>query len=106
MTTAAANEKDPVAPVTAEDAREAPIRRRTVAEIEAELDATRARLSSRLDDLQSYVSPRNVAERQVRRIKNSFVDEYGGIRPERVLVAGLAAIAILVGLRAMRRGRG
>jgi len=77
---------------------------RTMDEIEAELDATRERLAGRIDDLQEYVSPRNVAQRQLDKVKGVFVDEYGGIKPDRVLVA-VGAVVAVVGLGVLLRRR-
>ncbi len=80
---------------------------RTLDEIEADIDAARQRLAGRLNDLQDYVSPRNVIDRQVSKAKTVFVDEYGGIRPERVAVA-IGVVAVLAAIsfgRARRRRR-
>jgi len=77
---------------------------RTMDEIEADLDATRERLAGRIDDLQEYVSPRNVAQRQLDKVKGVFVDEYGGIKPDRVLVA-VGAVVAVVGLGVLLRRR-
>ena len=77
---------------------------RSADEIEAGLDATRARLAGRLDDLQEYVAPKNVLDRQLTKAKRVFVDEYGGIKPDRVLVAA-GVVAVVLGLRILRRRR-
>jgi hypothetical protein len=77
---------------------------RSVAEIEGELDTVRARLAGRIDDLEAYVSPRSVAARQAEKARAVFVDEYGGIKPERVLMA-VGVVVIMVGLGALRRHR-
>jgi hypothetical protein len=77
---------------------------RTADEIEADLEATRARLAGRLDELQEYVAPKNVVNRQVAKVKSVFVDEYGGVKPDRVLIAA-GVVAVVVGLRILRRRR-
>jgi hypothetical protein len=77
---------------------------RTAAEIEADLDAVRARLAGRINDLEDYVAPKNVAKRGVNSVKSIFVDEYGGVKPDRVLMA-VGAVVLLVGLRAVGRRR-
>ncbi len=82
----------------------APASARSLDEIESDLDATRARLAGRLGDLQDYISPKNVAQRQMVKIKGVFVDEYGGIKPDRVLVAAGIVVAI-IGLGVLRRRR-
>ncbi len=77
---------------------------RSTAQIEADLDVVRARLAGRIDDLEDYVAPKNVAKRGVDSVKRVFVDEYGGIKPDRVLMAA-GAVVLLVGLRAVGRRR-
>ena len=77
---------------------------RSAAQIEADLDVVRARLAGRINDLEDYVAPKNVAKRGVDSAKRVFVDEYGGIKPDRVLMA-VGAVVLLVGLRAVGRRR-
>jgi len=77
---------------------------RSTAQIEADLDVVRARLAGRIDDLEDYVAPENVAKRGVASVKRVFVDEYGGIKPDRVLMAA-GVVVLLVGLRAAGRRR-
>jgi hypothetical protein len=83
---------------------EKPVPARSLDEIETDLDATRARLAQGLDDLQAYVSPKNVIQRQVDKAKGVFVDQYGGIKPERVAMAAGAVVAVVVVLRLLRGG--
>ena len=78
---------------------------RSVSEIQAELDATRTRLAGRIDDLQEYVTPKNVMNRQVDKVKGVFVDEFGGIKPDRVLIAAGVAVGLVVVLGVSRRRR-
>lgn len=77
---------------------------RTPAQIEAQMVVTRQRLAERIDEVSAYVAPKAVAGRQVQKVKAFYVDEYGGIRPERVLVTA-AVVAAVVGLRLLRRRR-
>jgi len=85
---------------------DAPAAPRSMDEIEAELEATRQRLAGRLDDLQEYVKPKNVAQRQVDKLKGVFVDEYGGVKPDRVLVAVGVVVAVVALGVVVRRRRG
>lgn len=79
--------------------------KRTAAQIEADLDVTRARLVENVDQLKEYVKPANVVARQVERVKAVFVDEHGGVRVERV--AGAAALLVgVVVVRSLLRRRG
>ncbi len=80
---------------------------RSMDEIEAELQATRDRLAGRIDDLTDYVKPANIVERQKAKLKGVFVDEYGGIKPDRVLMAAGIVVAVIgLGLLRRRRRRG
>jgi ElaB/YqjD/DUF883 family membrane-anchored ribosome-binding protein len=78
--------------------------RRSAAQIESEIEATRNRLASRLDDFQDYVKPANVVDRGVNSAKSVFVDEYGGVRPDRVAIAAGAVVG-LIALRVLARRR-
>lgn len=84
---------------------ETPKPQRSVAEIQAELDATRDRLAGRIDDLQEYVTPKNVMNRQVDKVKGVFVDEFGGIKPDRVLIAAGVVVGLVVVLGVARSRR-
>lgn len=77
----------------------APIR--SVAEIEADLAATRESLISTVDQLQVAVKqtldPKRILAIQVTRVRSIYVDEYGGIRPERVAVTvGVVVGAVVI----------
>ena len=66
--------------------------------------ATRARLTGRIEQLQAYVQPNAIAGRQIAKTKAFYVDQYGGVRPERVL-ATAGAFVVVVGLCVLRRRR-
>lgn len=82
-------------------------RSRTPAQIEAELAETRERLAATVDSLVDRVHPRTLAARGVASAKDAVVDEYGGLRTERLVkfaaVAGGAIVALLVLRRIFRR---
>jgi len=88
----------------ADAAKAEPAPPRSMDEIEAELAATRERLAGRIDEITDYVRPANVVERQKNKLKSVFVDEYGGIKPDRVLMAAGVVVAI-IGLGVLRRRR-
>lgn len=77
---------------------------RTPAEIEAEIERTRARLAGTVDAIAEKVKPANVARRGVESAKAQVVDERGELRPDRVAAAALAFAAML-GLLVWRRSR-
>jgi hypothetical protein len=77
---------------------------RSPAEIEAEIEATRARLAGTVDAIAERVKPANVARRWVESAKAQLVDERGGLRTERVAVLAAVAAAA-VGLCVWHRAR-
>jgi hypothetical protein len=103
--TAAAN---PVLVLTEPGARGANARdTRSPAEIEAQLDLTRAHLTQTLDELAERLNPRTLARRCGENVKAQFVDlKSGKVRRGRAAAAagvGGAAAAGVVGLLALRR---
>ena len=77
---------------------------RTPAEIEAEIERTRARLAGTVDAIAERVKPANVARRGVDSAKSQVVDERGNLRVQRVAVLAVA-LAGAVGLMVWRRSR-
>ena len=77
---------------------------RTPAEIEAEIERTRARLAGTVDAIAERVKPANVARRGVDSAKGHVVDERGNLRVQRVAVLAVA-LAGAVGLMVWRRSR-
>lgn len=70
---------------------------RSPEEIAKDLDATRERLVSNLDDLVTRAQPEVVARAQMQKVKAFYVDEFGGVRVDRVaktagIVFGLAVL--------------
>ncbi len=77
---------------------------RSPAEIEAEIERTRARLAGTVDAIAERVKPANVARRGVDSARGQVVDERGNLRVQRVAVLA-AALAGVVGLMVWRRSR-
>lgn len=74
--------------------------------IEAEMEATRARLAGTIDQLVYRASPKTIARREVAGVKAHFVDVQGKVRTGNVFkVAGIAAgvVAMIVVLRKATR---
>lgn len=84
-------------------------RSRSVAEIEAEIAASRDNLVKTVGELQVAVrvafDPRRLLQRQLDRIRGFYVDEYGGVRPERVVVTVGVVVSVVVVRRAATRRR-
>ena len=77
---------------------------RTPAEIEADIERTRARLAGTVDAIAERVKPANVARRGVESAKAQVVDPSGQLRPDRVAILA-AVVAAGVGLLLWRRSR-
>ena len=77
---------------------------RSPAEIEADIEATRARLAGTVDAIAEKVKPANVARRGIDSAKAQVVDDRGSLRPDRVAVLAVAVVAV-VGLLLWRRSR-
>ncbi|MDQ6641655.1 MAG: DUF3618 domain-containing protein [Actinomycetota bacterium] len=62
--------------------------------IEQDMAATRARLSSTIDQLAHRTSPKTIANRQVQAVKGYFVDPQGAPRTDHILkvVGGVAGV--------------
>ncbi len=78
---------------------------RTAAQIEADLAATRDRLTLTLDELQARLAPSAIAARGKAKLKGIVVDENGGVRVERVAAAGAVVVGLLVLRGLFRRAR-
>ena len=72
------------------------------AEIERDIEATRARLAASIDELADRVSPKNVAKRGADKARLTVVDETGAPRTGRLAAVG-AAVAAVVGIVLWRR---
>ncbi len=70
----------------------------SIVDLQAEVSAAREELVASITELKSQTAPKALAQRGGRSITGWFTDEYGGVRPERVAIAG----AVVVGLIALR----
>lgn len=66
--------------------------------IEQDIEQTRARLASTIDQLVDRTSPKKVVKREVNAIKRTFVDEQGNPRTENILkvVGGVAGFVVVL----------
>jgi Protein of unknown function (DUF3618) len=77
---------------------------RAPAEIEAEIERTRARLAGTIDEITDRVHPRRLAQRGAERLKGTVVDEQGRPRPRPLIVAAAGA-AVLIAFTVWRKRR-
>jgi Protein of unknown function (DUF3618) len=83
----------------------------TPAQIEADIEATRARLAGTVDELATRVQPKEIARRSAEdakaKLQAATHTPDGSLRTERVAAVGAAAalVAALAGFRALRRRR-
>ena len=76
---------------------------RTMADIQSEMDATRVRLTNTLNDLQEAVQPKNIVKRQTEKIRDYYVDEFGAVRPERVVKTAAIVVGTVIAVRVTKR---
>lgn len=79
---------------------------RTAGQIEAEIEATRARLAATVDELVDKAHPRNVAKRQVEQARSQVYDTDGNLRTRKLAAVGAALASVLVLLLVLRRRAG
>lgn len=77
----------------------------TTDDLRTEVAAAREELVATIAALKGEMTPGALARRGGRAITGWFTDEYGGIRPERVAIAG-AVVAGIVLLKIVGRRRG
>ena len=75
----------------------------SLVDLQAEVVAAREELVASLDELRSQTEPKAILSRGGRAVLGVFTDEYGGIRPERVAIAAVVTVGVLV--LAFRRRR-
>ena len=85
----------------AKDAAQAPkAPSRSYAEIQADLEAQRARLSSTVDEIAERVRPQAIAQRGMDKARGVFVHPDGSLRMDRVaMVVGVVALFITYRVR-------
>lgn len=77
---------------------------RTPAELEADIEAIRARLAGTVDAIADRVKPANIARRAIGSAKAQVIDGSGSLRVDRVALLTLGVAGIL-GLLFWRRSR-
>ena len=84
--------------MSAESPLPEPSARPSIVDLQAEITAAREELVASIAAIKAETTPVALARRGGRAVTGWFTDEFGGVRPERVAIAG----AIVVGLIALR----
>jgi len=68
--------------------------------IESDIEVTRARLASTIDQLVYRTSPKTIAKREVSQVKGFFVDANGAPRTDNIVkvAAGVVGVVVVFGL--------
>ncbi len=63
----------------------------------ADIDATRTRLVSNLEEIVERAQPEKVINNQVQKVKDFYLDEFGGVRMDRAAkTAGIFAAIVII----------
>lgn len=76
----------------------------SIAQMQAEITEAREQLVASLAELKAETAPGAIVRRGGRMVTGWFTDEFGGVRPERVAIAG-AVIVGVIALKILRRRR-
>ena len=76
----------------------------SVVDLQAEISAAREELVASLAELKSQATPAALAKRGQQNMVGFFTDEFGGVRPERVAIAGAVLVGLIV-IGMIRRAR-
>ena len=73
---------------------------RNLSSIESDIEMTRERLASTIDQLVYRTSPKTIAKREVNQLKGYFVDPDGAPRTDNILkvVGGVVGVVVVFGL--------
>jgi hypothetical protein len=73
---------------------------RNLNSIENDIEVTRARLASTIDQLVYRTSPKTIAKREVNAVKGYFVDANGAPRTDNIVkvVGGVVGVVVVFGL--------
>lgn len=90
-----------------ENAQPTPVPARSIAEIEADINASREALVKNVEQLERAVKqtfdPKRILTVQVTKVRSFYIDEYGGVKPERVVVTVGVVVSLVVLRRVTRR---
>ncbi len=85
----------------------APTPARSIAEIEADINKSRDALVQNIERLERAVKltfdPKRIISIQVTKVRSFYIDEYGGVKPERVAITVGVVVSVVVLQRVTRR---
>ncbi len=73
--------------------------------IQADISTARADFIASLTELREQTTPAALAQRGLRAAGGWFTDEFGGVRPERVVIVGAVVLGVVAIKILRRRGR-
>jgi hypothetical protein len=76
----------------------------SIVDLQAEVAAAREELVASISTLKAQTAPKALVRRGGRSVTGWFTDEFGGLRPERVAIAG-AVVVGFIALTVIRRRR-
>ncbi len=80
---------------------------RSIAEIEADITKSRDALVQNVERLERAVKltfdPKRIISIQVTKVRSFYIDEYGGVKPERVAITVGVVVSVVVLRRVTRR---
>lgn len=76
----------------------------SIVDLQTEVVAAREEFVASLSQLKAATTPAALAQRGARAVGGWFIDEYGGIRPERVAIVGAVVLGYVALRIARRRG--
>jgi hypothetical protein len=80
-----------------------PAKAPSIVDLQAEVEAAREELVASIAELKSQTQPKAIVQRGKRNVMGLFTDEFGGIRPERVAIAGAVVVGVLAIIAIRRR---
>ena len=72
-------------------------------ELVDEIDKIRERLSNNIDEFLNRSQPKNIAARQLDKVRAHFIDEFGNPRFENIMPPAVIAAASMAGIIVLRR---
>lgn len=76
---------------------------RNLSSIESDIELTRERLASTIDQLAYRTSPKTIAKREANQVKGYFIDENGAPRQENIIKVAGGVVGVVVVFALIRK---